>query len=59
VFGVSCDEFLNYACENRAQWEKEGEEVVQRLILQMESDESITALKRKHNFGGLKENQVV
>jgi hypothetical protein len=59
VFGVSCDEFLNYACENRAQWEKEGEEVVKRLILQVDNDDIITELKRKYNFGALKENQVV
>lgn len=59
MFGVSCDEFLNYACENRAQWEKEGEEVVHGLIKQVANDETIKALKRKYNYGGEKENQVV
>jgi hypothetical protein len=58
VFGVSCDEFLNYACENRAQWEKEGAEVVQRLIQQMDNDESIKALKQKYNYGGETKDQV-
>lgn len=31
VFGVSSDEFLNYALQNRAEWEERGEEVVQEL----------------------------
>jgi len=28
VFGVTSDEFLNYAMANRSEWEKKGEEVV-------------------------------
>jgi hypothetical protein len=28
VFGVSCDEYLNYALENRREWASKGEEVV-------------------------------
>lgn len=31
VFGVSCDEYLNYAQSNRKEWEKNGEAVVREL----------------------------
>jgi class 3 adenylate cyclase len=31
VFGVSSDEYLNYALENRRQWSTQGEEIVERL----------------------------
>jgi hypothetical protein len=32
VFGVSCDEYLNYALENRREWAAKGEEVVAGYI---------------------------
>ena len=32
VFGVSCDEYLNYALENRREWAIKGEEVVASYI---------------------------
>jgi len=32
VFGVSSDEYLNYAMMNREEWEKRGEEVVARFV---------------------------
>jgi hypothetical protein len=28
VFGVSCDEFLDYAIDNRSEWETKGKELV-------------------------------
>ncbi|KAL3938864.1 MAG: hypothetical protein SGBAC_006303 [Bacillariaceae sp.] len=31
VFGVSSDEYLNYALENRREWAKKGEDVVQKM----------------------------
>jgi hypothetical protein len=31
VFGVSCDEYLNYAVTNRKEWEERGEEVVAEM----------------------------
>jgi hypothetical protein len=31
VFGVSSDEYLNYALENRSEWASKGEEVVKKL----------------------------
>jgi class 3 adenylate cyclase len=31
VFGVSSDECLNYAVQNRQEWEKKGEEIVEKL----------------------------
>ena len=32
VFGVSCDEYLNYAMKNREEWEVRGHEVVMEMI---------------------------
>jgi hypothetical protein len=32
VFGVSSDEYLNYALKNREEWEAKGEEVVATMI---------------------------
>ena len=32
VFGVSSDEFLDYAVKNRQEWEQRGEEVVAELV---------------------------
>jgi hypothetical protein len=32
VFGVSSDEYLNYAIQNRSEWEKKGEGVVAGFI---------------------------
>jgi hypothetical protein len=32
VFGVSSDEYLNYALENRSEWELKGKEVVARYL---------------------------
>ena len=32
VFGVSSDEYLNYAIKNRAEWETRGQEIVQEMV---------------------------
>jgi hypothetical protein len=32
VFGVSSDEYLNYAMKNRQEWEDKGEEVVAEML---------------------------
>ena len=48
VFGVSCDEFHNYACDNRAQWVEQGEDVVRRLIESVENDERIQRICREY-----------
>jgi hypothetical protein len=32
VFGVSSDEYLNYATKNRQEWEARGQEVVDEMI---------------------------
>jgi hypothetical protein len=34
VFGVSCDELLNYAVDNRNEWQAKGEEIVAELVEQ-------------------------
>ena len=35
VFGVSSDEYLNYALSNREEWVTRGEEVVENMIVQV------------------------
>jgi hypothetical protein len=37
VFGVSSDEFLTYAMDNRMEWESKGEAIVAELVQLMES----------------------
>ncbi|CAB9501451.1 Receptor-type guanylate cyclase gcy [Seminavis robusta] len=37
VFGVSSDEYLNYAQKNREEWEAKGEEVVAEMIVACEA----------------------
>lgn len=32
VFGVSSEEYLDYAMKNRAQWEQQGEAIVQEMV---------------------------
>jgi hypothetical protein len=32
VFGVSSDEFLTYATQNREEWKARGEEMVQEMM---------------------------
>ena len=32
VFGVSSDEYLNYALLNRAEWEERGQEIVKEFL---------------------------
>ena len=38
VFGVSSDEYLNYAQRNRMEWEARGEEVVQEMIERVQQE---------------------
>jgi 3'5'-cyclic nucleotide phosphodiesterase len=38
VFGVSSDEYLNYAIKNRDEWEARGEEVVREMVERMKSN---------------------
>ena len=38
VFGVSSDEFLNYATKNRAEWERKGQEVIDDMLQKLEGD---------------------
>jgi class 3 adenylate cyclase len=40
VFGVSSDEFLNYAVSNRQEWEKRGQEIVAEMLEHWKSAQS-------------------
>ena len=37
VFGVSSDECLNYALQNRKEWNERGEQMVQEMLLELSS----------------------
>lgn len=39
VFGVSCDEMLDYATNNREEWEAQGQEVVEYMITAYEAEQ--------------------
>ena len=38
VFGVSSDEYLNYAIQNRTEWEERGAEMVATLVDELERE---------------------
>merc|ERR1712003_128066 len=38
VFGPTSDENLNYATSNRAQWEKEGKDIVEKMLHKAETE---------------------
>lgn len=50
VFGVSSDEYLNYAMENRREWAEKGREVVAELV------ESTRFHEKPHNSGNKNKN---
>jgi class 3 adenylate cyclase len=41
VFGVSSDEYLNYARNNRSEWERTGKEAIKGYVKQYLADESV------------------
>jgi hypothetical protein len=45
VFGVSSDEYLNYALENRREWQSKGEEAVKRMVEKYCKPEDATPAK--------------
>lgn len=40
VFGVSSDEYLNYALKNRKEWELRGQEVVNEMVEAIKSEDA-------------------
>lgn len=38
VFGVSSDEYLNYALENRSEWKEKGKDIVANMARQVSED---------------------
>ena len=47
VFGVSSDEYLNYALQNRKEWTKKGQTVVDEMLAQLDEKYNSTP-KQKH-----------
>jgi len=53
IFGVSSDEYLNYALENRSEWEIKGEEIVKRMLEKAEqiyTPEVLASLRLEDGF---------
>jgi hypothetical protein len=44
VFGVSSDEFLNYASQNRAEWAERGQEIVANIVSELASSQQLFSL---------------
>mmetsp|Transcript_19262 Transcript_19262/g.45447 ORF Transcript_19262/g.45447 Transcript_19262/m.45447 type:complete len:736 (+) Transcript_19262:1260-3467(+) len=56
VFGVSSDEYLNYAEKNRREWEAKGREVVESMVQKIEQEDAVVAEAQsggKRSEGGL------
>ena len=45
VFGVSSDEYLNYAEKNRREWERKGQEVIESMIQKHQEEYPALALE--------------
>ncbi|CAB9506819.1 Receptor-type guanylate cyclase gcy [Seminavis robusta] len=56
VFGVSSDEFLNYAEINRKEWEKKGAQMVQKYLRDYEADYGVTPERRLSYDSGVGDN---
>ncbi|MGK3760789.1 MAG: hypothetical protein ACI8RD_013107 [Bacillariaceae sp.] len=41
VFGVSSDEYLNYALSNRKEWEERGENIVAEMVKRIQAQEAL------------------
>ena len=48
VFGVSSDEYLNYALKNRQEWEMRGQEIVASMIANIEAQQPKAAPDHTH-----------
>ncbi|KAG7374984.1 PAS domain containing protein [Nitzschia inconspicua] len=48
VFGVSSDEYLSYALQNRKEWEERGEEMVKEMVRSARREELAQAKKSRH-----------
>jgi hypothetical protein len=49
VFGVSSDEYLNYAVRNRAEWEQRGKEITAGYLKRMNASADIERMDNKNN----------
>jgi hypothetical protein len=49
VFGVSSDEYLSYATQNRKEWEQRGEDLVKEMVSKIRRQELSQAKRERHN----------
>lgn len=62
VFGVASDEYLNYAVQNRAEWEERGEEIVASMVEECavaELGEASTNVRRAVKDLSLRSDQMI
>ena len=52
VFGVSSDEYLNYAQKNRQEWERRGQDVVASMV------EKLSVLYADHGHEGVRPDDI-
>jgi 3'5'-cyclic nucleotide phosphodiesterase len=54
VFGVSCDEFLDYAMDNRVEWKAKGRDIIAQYITDIHAKNDLPrlgdSLARSHRF---------
>ncbi|KAG7348833.1 family 3 adenylate cyclase [Nitzschia inconspicua] len=48
VFGVSSDEYLSYALQNRKEWEERGEDMVKEMVRSLRREQLAQARKSRH-----------
>jgi hypothetical protein len=51
VFGVSSDEYIHYACQNRHEWETKGHRIVEEMKERADAVKSKEALRRHQQHG--------
>ena len=50
VFGVSSSEYLNYALQNREEWELRGREVVEEMVANIQEQENLLAKSKSGDY---------
>jgi hypothetical protein len=52
VFGVTSDECLNYAMQNRVEWEAKGEEIIKEMVERLKAPKKpVRNTVRRSSFG--------
>lgn len=55
IFGVSSDEYLNYAQQNRAEWEERGHEIVAEWVAELTKEDGGHDSEVEHHHGHVRQ----